>query len=90
MRFEESLNIVMVADHVKVEQAIIGGEDHARREVEPTFVEALAQGADARSAMLMRIAEGLSHRLDQFADCFPLRFRANAHDSQQIGIELNL
>ena len=90
MRFEESLNLVMVADHVEVEQAMIGGEDQAHGEPVPAFVEAPPQGAGARSPMRMRIAERLPHRLDQFPDRFPLRLRETAQGSQQAGIELNL
>ena len=73
MCFEESLNVVMVADHVEVEQAMIGGEDQAHGEPVPAFVEAPPQGAGARSPMRMRIAEGFAHHLDQFSDHFPLR-----------------
>ena len=90
MRFEESLNVVMVADHVEVEQAMIGGEDQAHGEPVPTFVEAPPQGAGARSPMRMRIAEGFAHRLDQFPDRFPLRLREITQGSKQAGIELNL
>ena len=89
-RFEESLNIIMVADHVEVEQAMIGAEDQAHGDPVPAFVEAPPQGAGTGPAMCMRIAEGLPHRLDQFPDRFPLRLRETAQGSQQAGIELNL
>ena len=90
MRFEESLNVVMVADHVEVEQSMIGGEDQAHGEPVPAFVEAPPEGAGAASAMRMRIAEGIAHRLNQFPDRFPLRFRETAQGRQQARIELNL
>ena len=90
MRFEEALNVVMVADHVEVEQAMIGGENQAHGESVPAFVEPLPQGAGAGSAMRMRIAEGLAHRLDQVTDFFPLRLCKITQRSQQSGIELNL
>ena len=90
MRFEESLNVVVVAEHVEVEEAMIGGENHAHGEPEPALVESLPQGARARSAMRMRIAKGLAHRLDQRSDGLPLRFRETAQGSEQAGIELNL
>lgn len=64
MRFEKVLNVAMVADHVEVEQAVIGGEDQTHGEPKPPFVETPPKSADAASTMRMRIAEGLTHRLD--------------------------
>lgn len=90
MRFEESLNVVMIANHVEIEQAMIGGEDHPDGEAVPAFVEPPAQRAGASSAVCMRIAEGVAHSLDQFSDLFPLRLREITQGSQQAGIELNL
>ena len=64
MRFEEALNVVMVTDHVEVEQSLVGSKDQAHGKTEPTFVESPPEGAGAGSAMRVRIAEGLAHRLD--------------------------
>ncbi|MEO6740225.1 MAG: hypothetical protein ABIP20_08235 [Chthoniobacteraceae bacterium] len=90
MRFEELLNVVMVADHVEVKQAMIRRKDQADGKPKPAFVEAPPQGAGAASAMRMRIAEGLTHRLNQVANLFPIRLSKTAQGSQQAGIELNL
>ena len=90
MRFEESLNVVMVADHVEIEQAMIGGEDQAHGEPVPAFVKAPAQRSRSGSAMRMRIAKGVAHRLDQCSDLFPLTLGETAQGSQQAGIEFNL
>lgn len=64
MRFEESLNVVMIANHVEIEQSMIGAEDHADGEAVAAFVETSPEGAGASSAVSMRIAEELAHRLD--------------------------
>ena len=90
MHFEKSLNFVMVADHVEIEQPAIGREDQSCGKSMPTFIESFPERSDAASAMGMWIAKGIAHRLDQFADLFPLRLRESTQSRQQIGIELNL
>ena len=74
MCFEESLNVVMVADHVQVKQAMIGCENEAHGKPVAAFVEPPPENASARTAMCMRIPKGLAHRFDQVSDRFPLRF----------------
>ncbi|MEO7318380.1 MAG: hypothetical protein ABIZ56_05275 [Chthoniobacteraceae bacterium] len=82
MRFEESLHVVVVADHMEVEQPVISREGQALGEPVAAFIETFSEGVDAGSAMRMRIAKGISHRLDQFADLFPLRLRESTQSRQ--------
>ena len=90
MSFEKSLNVVVVADHVEIEQPAIGGEDQACGKSMPAFIESFSQGTDATSTMRVRIAKRIANCLDQFSDLFPLRLRESTQSRQQIGIELNL
>ena len=74
MSFEETQNVIMIADHVKVKQTMIGGEDQAHGKPVAAFVKPPPENASARTAMCMRIPKGLAHRFDQVSDRFPLRF----------------
>ena len=90
MRYEEPLNIIVITDHVEIEQAMIGGEDQTRGEPVPTLIESPPERTGAGSVMSMRIAEGLADRLDQFSDLLSLLLRETAQRGEQAGIKLNL
>ena len=80
----------MIAHHVKIKEPAIGGEDQAHSKPSAAFIETFPQGANADSAMAMRVAERRAHAFDQFSDLFAFQLAKRPKSSQQIGIESNL
>ena len=71
---QETPNLIMSADRVKVEQSTVGGEYKTQRQSVPAFIETLPQGANAGPAVCVRVPKGFPHLLDHLPDFFSLRF----------------
>ena len=82
MRLQESLDVVMVADHVEIEKSMIRCEDQTQGESVATFIEPVPEGSDAAPTMRMGVAQGIAHGLDQLTDLLPIRLRENTESSQ--------